>query len=1061
MNPSALEPDGAGPPTLQVQLLGRFAVRVDGVELTDTRWPSLRATQLVQLLALQPRRRLMRDQVIDALWPSLDPAAGGANLRKALHHARQALGRHDAVVVQAGELVLWPGRSVVVDADAFERAAEAALARRDLAACADAAAAYPGDLLPGARYEAWTEGARERLRARLLELVRSAGQWEKLAELEPTDEPAHRALMQRELEAGNRAAALRWYAHLRDALQAALGVVPDPQTESLYRRCIAGLQPGAPAFVGRALPLVQATAWLAQRNDERPGGLVLRGPGGIGKTALAREIATRAEACGWATLHIEAEEAGRAYPVVSAIAERLLLGERALLDRVGDPARNVLALLTPLAGPARPLPGPLGRHQVVGAIRRLLLACAGGAELLLQVDDVHLADDADTDALMQLAVTGGPLGLLLCTRPVAADSVLGRGLARLQGAGALQVIDLTPLDDIECRRLVQRATHGPLDDALVSRLVAAAQGHPFAAIALARGAMAARDGRLPTSTAEAVVARLCDVPDQALTLLKWLALCGDAFDVALVETLAGVAQVPAMPALDAALVEGVVMPDGSRYRFGHALVRQALAEQLPMHRRAQMHRRIAEVLADRHAAPAEVARHWLEGGRPREAAHWLLAAAHDAVRLAAFSDALRHLEPLLATDPGHAEALRLRAEALDAMGEPAALAAYRLAADAAGGAAAHDLLAKAALAQVKQGDPRGALELLSRLQPGSVEGKLCEALAYSGAAALGVADPAMGTAKSAVARRLALQSGDTAAIVVASWAQAAAAHARGELRQSIWTDLQETAHVPHLAVRVFDGHLCITQRLLYGARPYADVIAFADTLATEAQRLGAARGHAFGTTLRGEAEWLSGDLTSAREHLREGARLHRRLGGAVGEALSLQRLAELSLHEGQRNEARALLDEALDLARSTDIGFHLLDRIYGTRIALNANDPQAALSVMLDAAASVRGPLETCPGCRITFAVPAAIAAARAGEVELAQQHEAQCAYLANVVMRLPAWHAAHDEVRGHIAAARRASPDEAASHFAAAAARFRGAGQPIDAQRCEALSAQALSGAR
>src|SRR5690606_27724119 len=136
--------------------------------------------------------------------------------------------------------------------------------------------------------------------------------------------------------------------------------------------------------------------------------------------------------------------------------------------------------------------------------------------------------------------------------------------------------------------------------------------------------------------------------------------------------------------------------------------------------------------------------------------------------------------------------------------------------------------------------------------------------------------------------------------------------------------------------------------------PYADVIAFADSLATEAQRLGAARGRAFGTTLRGEAEWLSGDLVSARAHLREGARLHRQLGGAVGEALSLQRLAELALHEGRHEEARALLDEALDLARSTDIGFHLLDRIYGTRIALHARDPQAALNVMLDAAASVR-----------------------------------------------------------------------------------------------------------
>ena len=93
----------------------------------------------------------------------------------------------------------------------------------------------------------------------------------------------------------------------------------------------------------------------------------------------------------------------------------------------------------------------------------------------------------------------------------------------------------------------------------------------------------------------------------------------------------------------------------------------------------------------------------------------------------------------------------------------------------------------------------------------------------------------------AVARRLALQSGDTAAIVVASWAQAAAAHARGELHQSVWADLQETTHVPHLAVRVFDGHLCITQRFLYGAKPYAEVIAFAEAIATEAKRLGAAR----------------------------------------------------------------------------------------------------------------------------------------------------------------------------------------------------------------------------
>ena len=1061
METHALDACGTPLPTLQLQLLGGFAARIDGSELPPAGWPSLRAAQLVQLLGLQPRRRLTREQVVDALWPQLEPEAGSANLRKATHHARQALGRHDAVVVQAGEVLLWPGRPVQVDVEDFERRAEAALARRDAAHCAEAAGRYGGALLPGSLYEAWTVPARERLHARHLELLRVAGLWEQLARLEPTDEPAHRALMQRELQAGNRAAALRWYAHLREALHESLGVAPDRLTEVLYERCVAGLQTSGPAFVGRALPLAQARAWLDMAPAERAGGIVLRGPGGIGKTALGHEIAEQARARAWRVQRVQAGGPGRAYALVTAIAERLLLEDRSPLDRIGDAARNVLGLLTPLASPAQPLPGPLGRHQVVGALRRLLVAAAGGDELLLQIDDVHLADDADADVLMQIAMAGAPICLLLCLRPTATDRALERGLARLQAAGALQILELGPLDADECERLVQRAAQAPLDPEIAARVTAAAQGNPFAAIELARCAVTSRDARLPASTAQAVIARLCDVPDQTLALLKWLALCGDTFDLATIEALADAADAAAMPVLDAALSEGVLRPDGSRFAFRHQLVRQALADQVPPHRRTQMHRRIAELLAEMGGAPADIARHWRDGGKPREALPWLLDAAREAVRLAAFSDALRHLAPVLELDAAHAEALRLRAEALDAMGDPAALAAYRQAAAAAGEPGSHNLLAKAALAQVKQGDPKGALVQLQGLRPTSVEGLLSEALAYSGAAALGATDPAIGTAKSAVARRLALQSGDTASIVVASWAQAAAAHARGELRQSVWADLQETTTMPQLALRVFDGHLCITQRFLYGSRPYAEVIAFADSLATEARRLGAARGQAFGTTLRGEAEWLSGDLASARQHLREGARMHRSIGGAVGEALSLQRLAELALHEGQKVEARALIDEALDLARQTDIGFHLFDRIYGTRIALHGDDPAAALHVMRDAAASVRGPLETCPGCRITFAVPAAIAAARAGELALAEVHEQQCAYLADVVMRLPAWHAAHDEVRGHIAAAKGEAAGETASHFAAAMTRFRGAGQPVDAARCDRLAQRAAAGQR
>ena len=170
-------------------------------------------------------------------------------------------------------------------------------------------------------------------------------------------------------------------------------------------------------------------------------------------------------------------------------------------------------------------------------------------------------------------------------------------------------------------------------------------------------------------------------------------------------------------------------------------------------------------------------------------------------------------------------------------------------------------------------------------------------------------------------------------------------------------------------------------------------------------------------------------------------------------AAALQRLAEVALYRGRRDEARTLLDQALDVARQTDIGFHLMDRIYGTFIALGA-DAQAAFSALQDAEEAVRGPLETCPGCRITFAVPAAIAAARARNFERMAQYERAVDYLANVVMRLPAWYAAQEEVRGHLAHARGEQAAVVASAFAAAASRFRQAGQPLDAARCDALAA-------
>jgi len=601
--------------------------------------------------------------------------------------------------------------------------------------------------------------------------------------------------------------------------------------------------------------------------------------------------------------------------------------------------------------------------------------------------------------------------------------------------------------------LAVRAADAPLQPDAAAGIARRAEGLPFAVVELARASTSGEGAgaNLPRSVSSALAERLCDVDAEAQEALRRLALSAEDFDVAIAVALMADEGHDPLARLDRALVAGVLVVVDGRYRFRHALVRQALAEGIPPHRRVALHREVAKRLEGAGAAPGLVGQHWLAAGEPDRALPCSLAAARQAFRLAAYEDVLRHVEPLLAHRPAQPEALALRAESLDALGRAGTLAAYDAAADVAPEEQAHELRAKRALAQVKMSDPPGALKYLQNVHPTTVAGRLAEALAYSGAAALGFGDPTEGTRRAAEVRRLALETGDEGTLVIASWAQAAAAHARGDLHGSVWADLKETSHLPNLATRVFDGHLCITQRFLYGSRPYADVIAFADSLSAEAQRLGAARGHAFAVTLRGEARLLSGQLDAAEQDLIAGGRLHRAIGGATGEALSLQRRAELAMYRGRLDLARGLLDEALDVARQSSIGFHLLDRIYGTRIAM-ATGTDAALGALEEAEAAVRGPLETCPGCRITFAIPATIAAARAHEMDLAAGHERASEFLANTVMKLPAWYAALHEARAHVALAA-GERGAAREGFAAAAQGFRACGQPLDEARCQDLA--------
>lgn len=237
-----------GVSSYEILLLGRFVVQVDGQPVPAGAWRHKRAAELVKILALADAHRLHSDQVMDLLWPDLAPDAAAGNLRKAVHFARAALGSAAAIGRSGEMLELCPEGHVHVDAVGFEAAARAGNV--------GALDTYQGELLPEDRYAPWAEEPRERLRALYLRLLKTAGRWERVAEVDPSDEEAHRALMQRAIDAGDRRGAVRQFERLCERLRADLGAGPDRTSVALYERAISMGGPLPPTAAERTRALL-------------------------------------------------------------------------------------------------------------------------------------------------------------------------------------------------------------------------------------------------------------------------------------------------------------------------------------------------------------------------------------------------------------------------------------------------------------------------------------------------------------------------------------------------------------------------------------------------------------------------------------------------------------------------------------------------------------------------------------------------------------------------------------------------------------------------------------
>ncbi|RYG88696.1 tetratricopeptide repeat protein, partial [bacterium] len=298
---------------LTIRLFGPMLVLIGDEPLPRTR--SRKALWLLALLATRANRPVAREWLASTLWPDVELAAAFANLRPVVSELRRALGGQGERVRSIDRnTVILDLQGVDLDVERFD----AAIQKEDFAVAVDL---YRGPLLEDCNEE-WVPQERAVRETDCLRALQSLGEgaleakdpdraissFSRAIALDSWRDAPRRGLMEAFAAQGDINAALQTYRDFAHLLSAEAAGTPDAATVELYRKLRALAKRGAPRHAPDETPAaVQVSGYLPHpltdligREDERLDLaeklravrlVTLVGPGGIGKTRLATEVA--------------------------------------------------------------------------------------------------------------------------------------------------------------------------------------------------------------------------------------------------------------------------------------------------------------------------------------------------------------------------------------------------------------------------------------------------------------------------------------------------------------------------------------------------------------------------------------------------------------------------------------------------------------------------------------------------------------------------------------------------------------------------------------------------
>ena len=333
-------------------------------------------------------------------------------------------------------------------------------------------------------------------------------------------------------------------------------------TQIVMTGAISGARRGL--LIGRQAEQALNAGRLADREADTA--ILVRGPAGIGKTALIDEAVRRARPSRRILRTVgNSPETGMAMAGLYQLLQPLL----PLAHLIPEPRQAALRVAFGITVGAPPEPFALAM-----ATLDLLADAAAEQPLLVVAEDLQWLDPATVGVLRFIGrrLEHDPVVLLATTRDDEADP--------LHGAASL-VLNLEPLGADDSRRLL--ASVAPdLSSATQARVLRVAEGNPLALVELPKTAGLPRAAGGPewlplTQRLQAAfAARVERLPSEARTALILLALHDSESLPELLDAL-GTAGTPArLEVLEPAIAAGLVQLSDGELRFRHGLMRSAV-----------------------------------------------------------------------------------------------------------------------------------------------------------------------------------------------------------------------------------------------------------------------------------------------------------------------------------------------------------------------------------------------------------------------------------------------------------------------------------------------------